>query len=61
MPPGQVDQNYDYLLVIDFEATCEEFNPHGFDYEIIEFPVVLIDVEEKKVVNLNYFQGSFEV
>ncbi|CCW59575.1 unnamed protein product [Phytomonas sp. EM1] len=36
---------YDYLLVLDFEATCEEHVPPGYLYEIVEFPVVLVDTK----------------
>ncbi|VDK82817.1 unnamed protein product [Onchocerca ochengi] len=38
-------QNFDYLLVLDFEATCEEgikIMPHQ---EIIEFPVVQLSAK----------------
>lgn len=41
---------YDYLLVIDFEATCEEHPPANYLHEIIEFPVVLVDVRLQRVV-----------
>lgn len=34
---------FDYILVLDFEATCEEVTPPDYVYEIIEFPVVLVD------------------
>ncbi|XP_006884203.1 PREDICTED: 3'-5' exoribonuclease 1 [Elephantulus edwardii] len=34
---------YDYICIIDFEATCEEGNPPEFIHEIIEFPVVLLN------------------
>ena len=37
-------QNYDYFLVLDFEATCDEqrgFNPP----EIIEFPTVILNTK----------------
>ncbi|GFO48394.1 3'-5' exoribonuclease 1 [Plakobranchus ocellatus] len=33
---------FDYLVVIDFEATCSETNDN-FVHEIIEFPAVLVD------------------
>jgi 3'-5' exoribonuclease 1 len=42
---------YDYYIVIDFEATCNEYNPEGFRHEIIEFPVVLIDARTITVVS----------
>lgn len=41
---------YDYILVIDFEATCEEHPPRNYLYEIIEFPVVLVDVHLQRAV-----------
>ncbi|XP_052772856.1 3'-5' exoribonuclease 1-like [Mya arenaria] len=41
---------YDYLAVIDFEATCEMNNPH-YRHEIIEFPIVLVDVDQMKIVD----------
>ncbi len=43
-------QSYDFLLVIDFEATCEENNTDSFHHEIIEFPAVLIDTRKQEVV-----------
>ncbi|XP_069139676.1 3'-5' exoribonuclease 1-like [Argopecten irradians] len=41
---------YDYLLVIDFEATCEADTP-DYPHEIIEFPIILIDVHQNTVVD----------
>ncbi|RNF20583.1 uncharacterized protein Tco025E_03710 [Trypanosoma conorhini] len=41
---------YDYLLVLDFEATCEESIPPSYLHEIIEFPVVLVDVRLQRAV-----------
>ncbi|GFR78592.1 3'-5' exoribonuclease 1 [Elysia marginata] len=35
---------FDYLVVIDFEATCSETNDN-FVHEIIEFPAVLVDAK----------------
>ncbi len=37
-------RGFDYLVVVDFEATCEEKNVQDYPHEIIEFPAVLIDV-----------------
>ncbi|XP_075718432.1 3'-5' exoribonuclease 1 isoform X2 [Rhinoderma darwinii] len=34
---------YDYICVIDFEATCEEGNASDYIHEIIEFPIVLVN------------------
>ncbi|XP_076439436.1 3'-5' exoribonuclease 1-like [Babylonia areolata] len=42
---------YDYLVVIDYEATCQENNDH-FVQEIIEFPAVLIEVQQKEIVGM---------
>ncbi|XP_071948624.1 3'-5' exoribonuclease 1-like isoform X2 [Antedon mediterranea] len=42
-------QQFDYLLVIDYEATCEEPEPPDFVPEIIEFPIVLINTSTLEV------------
>ncbi|CBZ23979.1 conserved hypothetical protein [Leishmania mexicana MHOM/GT/2001/U1103] len=49
-PLGALPCPYDYLLVLDFEATCEEHPPPNYLYEIIEFPVVVVDVRLQRVV-----------
>ena len=41
----------DYLLVLDFEATCLEVNPPDFIHEIIEFPVLLLNTKTLEVVS----------
>ena len=42
--------NIRYLIVLDFEATCDEpTNPDP--QEIIEFPSVLVDVKKKQIVS----------
>ncbi len=41
----------DYLLVLDFEATCEIQNPPDYIHEIIEFPVVLLNLKNLQVVS----------
>jgi len=38
-----------YLCVLDVEATCERNTKH-YIHEIIEFPVVVVDLDEKEVV-----------
>ncbi|XP_059765501.1 3'-5' exoribonuclease 1 isoform X1 [Balaenoptera ricei] len=43
------DSYYDYICVIDFEATCEEGNPPEFIHEIIEFPVVLLNTHTLEI------------
>lgn len=42
---------YDYLVVIDYEATCQDNNDH-FVHEIIEFPAVLVNVQQKQIVGM---------
>ena len=40
-----------YLMVIDFEATCEGFcDSPDYQHEIIEFPAVIIDAVEMQVI-----------
>jgi 2'-phosphotransferase len=41
--------SFDYLCVLDFEATCE--NNKRITQEVIEFPGVLVDVKAKKVIS----------
>ena len=41
----------DYLLVLDFEATCQDVNPPDFIHEIIEFPVLMFSLKTLKVVS----------
>ena len=41
----------DFIIVIDFEATCEQDNPPGFIHEIIEFPAVVINVAKRETVS----------
>ena len=45
--------NLDYLIIIDFEATCREDCPDDWLYEIIEFPAILLNVHTLKVVSLS--------
>ncbi|XP_043916875.1 3'-5' exoribonuclease 1 [Protopterus annectens] len=46
---SSTDTYYDFICVIDFEATCEENNPNDFLHEIIEFPIVLINTRTLEV------------
>lgn len=48
---GPTDTYYDYICVVDFEATCEEDNPADFHHEIIEFPMVLISTHTLEIVS----------
>ncbi len=43
----------DYLLVLDFEATCLEKNPPDYIHEIIEFPVLLLNLQTLHVVGFD--------
>uniref|UniRef100_A0A8V0XCA0 3'-5' exoribonuclease 1 n=1 Tax=Gallus gallus TaxID=9031 RepID=A0A8V0XCA0_CHICK len=47
--PVNGDSYYDYICVVDFEATCEEGNPPEFIHEIIEFPVVLLNTHTLEI------------
>ncbi|XP_014662783.1 PREDICTED: 3'-5' exoribonuclease 1-like [Priapulus caudatus] len=40
---------YDYLCVIDYEATCESTNKPSYKHEIIEFPIVLVNVKTLEI------------
>lgn len=43
---------FDFIGVIDFEATCTEVQSKNYPHEIIEFPIVLIDMKSLKIVIL---------
>ena len=45
---------FDYICVIDFEATCIETNPLDYPHEIIEFPIVLINMKTMQIVRIFY-------
>lgn len=56
---NQVEGNpygLDYLCVLDFEATCEEVNPPDYIHEIIEFPVLLLNLKTLEIVSV-YGEG----
>ena len=45
---------YEYIIVVDFEATCQSTKGHTYyPHEIIEFPAVAIHVPTLTVVCLN--------
>ncbi|CAL4079825.1 unnamed protein product [Meganyctiphanes norvegica] len=48
--PASINHFYDNIIVIDFEATCEEAKPPGFKHEIIEFPAVIINTQSRKII-----------
>jgi len=45
-----VKRGFEYLVVIDFEATCEDRRSDEYPHEIIEFPAVLVNVLSCKIV-----------
>lgn len=53
-PLEMIEQYYEYIAVIDFEATCHANQGNNFPHEIIEFPIVLIDVKQQMIVIKNY-------
>lgn len=55
---GATDTYYDYICVVDFEATCEEHNPSDFHHEIIEFPMVLINTHTLEIVSGLYIASQ---
>ena len=48
----KVKSDYDYVCVIDYEATCTD-NSANFNYphEIIEFPIVLCNLKTLTIVS----------
>jgi hypothetical protein len=51
MGSTMIEQQFEYIAVVDFEATCEQNAKNDYPHEIIEFPVVLIDVQQQTIVN----------
>lgn len=49
---AKANRNADFLIIIDFEATCEERNPSGYPHEIIEFPAVLVASKEAEIIDV---------
>jgi len=47
----QQNSKLQYLLVIDFEATCEVNAPATYNHEIIEFPIVVVNCLTRTVVS----------
>ncbi|XP_032069528.1 3'-5' exoribonuclease 1 [Thamnophis elegans] len=47
--PPNAEDYYNYICVIDFEATCEEKNQPEFTHEIIEFPIVLLNTQTLQI------------
>lgn len=58
---GLTDTYYDYICVVDFEATCEKVNPPDFHHEIIEFPMVLINTRTLDIVSRVWVHKVFNL
>ena len=54
----QTKQPFKKLLILDFEATCNEGK---WVNEIIEFPTVVLDVETNKIVSEFHFYVKPEI
>ncbi len=46
-PFSMIEQPFEHIAVLDFEATCKENSGRNYQNEIIEFPLVLIDVKQQ--------------
>ncbi|XP_075060716.1 3'-5' exoribonuclease 1 isoform X2 [Mixophyes fleayi] len=46
---SNTDTYYDYICIIDFEATCEETNDPDYIHEIIEYPIVLLNTRTLEI------------
>lgn len=49
-PLNMIEQYYEYIAVVDYEATCDFNQGNNYPHEIIEFPIVLIDVQKQIIV-----------
>ena len=53
---------FDYVCVIDFEATCTATQQNDYPHEIIEFPLVLVNIKTLTIVGfidfMNYFKND---
>uniref|UniRef100_A0AC35U1F1 Exonuclease domain-containing protein n=1 Tax=Rhabditophanes sp. KR3021 TaxID=114890 RepID=A0AC35U1F1_9BILA len=52
LPTIQKYSKYKYLVVVDFEATCQDFYHPHYEHEIIDFPAILIDTTNSKTVSI---------
>lgn len=57
-PLDMIEQHFEYIAVIDFEATCEHNQGNHFPHEIIEFPIVLIHVPKRAIVRIRKAPSS---
>lgn len=49
-PMQMIQQHFEFIAVVDFEATCDDNQRHNYPHEIIEFPIVLINVQQRMIV-----------
>ncbi len=49
-PLIMIEQHFEYIAVVDFEATCDTNQGNNYPHEIIEFPIVLINVQQQTIV-----------
>jgi 3'-5' exoribonuclease 1 len=49
-PFQMIEQYFEYIAIVDFEATCESNQGNNYPHEIIEFPIVLINVQQQTIV-----------
>uniref|UniRef100_A0A914ZTI8 SAP domain-containing protein n=1 Tax=Parascaris univalens TaxID=6257 RepID=A0A914ZTI8_PARUN len=47
---NRTERYYEYFVVMDFECTCED-EVYEYEHEIIEFPAVLVDVWNRRIVD----------
>ncbi len=50
-PFKMIEQHFEYIAVVDFEATCDHNQGNNYPHEIIEFPIVLINVQQQMIVS----------
>ncbi|CAM4920348.1 unnamed protein product [Rotaria socialis] len=50
-PFKMIQQHFEYIAVVDFEATCDNNQRNNYPHEIIEFPIVLINVQQQMIVD----------
>uniref|UniRef100_A0AC35U374 Exonuclease domain-containing protein n=1 Tax=Rhabditophanes sp. KR3021 TaxID=114890 RepID=A0AC35U374_9BILA len=50
-PNNNVQRNYKYFVVVDFEATCEAKVGENYKHEIIEFPALLVDAQTFAIID----------
>jgi 3'-5' exoribonuclease 1 len=52
---------FDYVCVIDYEATCTETKVDDYPHEIIEFPVVLVNMSTLTIVSELFTRDAFYI